>query len=62
MEAPKQIKPKGPNDYLEVMTKAVFQSGISWRSSSRSGTGSGKPSSASTPRRSVTWTHRMSTV
>jgi DNA-3-methyladenine glycosylase I len=31
MEAPKQIKPKGPNDYLEVMTKAVFQSGISWR-------------------------------
>ncbi|HEX9236060.1 MAG TPA: DNA-3-methyladenine glycosylase I [Actinomycetota bacterium] len=31
MEAPKQIKPKGPADYLEVMTKAVFQSGISWR-------------------------------
>ena len=31
MEAPKQIRPKGPGDYLEVMTKAVFQSGISWR-------------------------------
>ena len=31
MEAPKQIKPKGPADYLEVMTKAVFQSGISWK-------------------------------
>lgn len=31
MEAPKQIKPKGPDDYFEVMTKAVFQSGISWR-------------------------------
>src|SRR5436190_1719262 len=31
MEAPKQIKPKGPADYLEVMTKTVFQSGISWR-------------------------------
>jgi DNA-3-methyladenine glycosylase I len=31
MEAPKQIKPKDPADYLEVMTKAVFQSGISWR-------------------------------
>jgi hypothetical protein len=31
MEAPKQIKPKRLNDYLEVMTKAAFQSGISWR-------------------------------
>ena len=31
MEAPKQIKPKGLADYLEVMTKAAFQSGISWR-------------------------------
>ena len=31
MEAPKQIRPKSLNDYLEVMTKAVFQSGISWR-------------------------------
>jgi hypothetical protein len=31
MEGPKQIRPKGLNDYLEVMTKAVFQSGISWR-------------------------------
>ena len=31
MEAPKRIKPKGPGDYLEVMTKAAFQSGISWQ-------------------------------
>ncbi len=31
MEAPKQIKPAGLADYLEVMTKAAFQSGISWR-------------------------------
>ena len=31
MEGPKQIRPKSLNDYLEVMTKAVFQSGISWR-------------------------------
>ena len=31
MEGPKQIKPKRLNDYLEVMTKAAFQSGISWR-------------------------------
>jgi DNA-3-methyladenine glycosylase I len=28
--APPQVKPKGLADYLEVMTKAVFQSGISW--------------------------------
>jgi 3-methyladenine DNA glycosylase Tag len=31
MEAPKQIRPKRLNDYLEVMSKAVFQSGISWQ-------------------------------
>jgi len=29
--APEQIQPRGPADYLEVMTKAVFQSGISWK-------------------------------
>ena len=28
---PTRIKPKGLADYFEVMTKAVFQSGISWR-------------------------------
>jgi DNA-3-methyladenine glycosylase I len=28
--APKKIKPKELADYFEVMTKAVFQSGISW--------------------------------
>jgi 3-methyladenine DNA glycosylase Tag len=31
MEAPRQIRPRGTADYLEVMTKAVFQSGISWK-------------------------------
>jgi len=30
-KAPKKIRPKSPDDYLEVMTKAVFQSGMSWR-------------------------------
>ena len=30
-EAPPQIVPESLNDYLEVMTKAVFQSGMSWR-------------------------------
>jgi DNA-3-methyladenine glycosylase I len=29
--APTQIKPKSVDDYFEVMTKAVFQSGISWK-------------------------------
>jgi 3-methyladenine DNA glycosylase Tag len=28
---PEQIKPTSLDDYLEVMTKAVFQSGISWK-------------------------------
>jgi hypothetical protein len=31
MEAPKRIRPKSLANYLEVMTKAVFQSGISWQ-------------------------------
>ena len=31
MEEPKQIKPRGLADYLEVMSKSVFQTGISWR-------------------------------
>ena len=30
-QAPKQITPKALGDYLEVMSKAVFQTGISWR-------------------------------
>jgi 3-methyladenine DNA glycosylase Tag len=29
--APPQIRPKRLGDYLDVMSKAVFQSGISWR-------------------------------
>lgn len=31
MEAPQQIQPGGLGDYLEVMSKAVFQTGISWQ-------------------------------
>ncbi len=31
MPAPEKIQPKSLGDYLEIMTKAVFQSGISWR-------------------------------
>src|SRR5215216_43724 len=31
MQAPEQITPKGLSDYLEVLTRAVFQSGLSWR-------------------------------
>jgi hypothetical protein len=27
---PEQIDPKGLSDYLEIMTKAVFQAGVSW--------------------------------
>jgi 3-methyladenine DNA glycosylase Tag len=30
MEAPTQITPTGLADYFEVLTKAVFQSGMSW--------------------------------
>ncbi len=30
-QPPKQIEPKSLGDYLDVMSKAVFQSGISWR-------------------------------
>ena len=31
MEGPPQITPAGLADYLDVMSKAVFQSGMSWR-------------------------------
>ena len=31
MEAPQQIKPTDLGDYLEVMSKSVFQSGMSWK-------------------------------
>jgi DNA-3-methyladenine glycosylase I len=31
MEAPKQVTPKRLGDYLEVMSKVVFQSGMSWQ-------------------------------
>jgi hypothetical protein len=30
-QAPKRIRPRSLADYLEVMTKAVFQSGMSWQ-------------------------------
>lgn len=29
--APERIKPKALADYLDVMSRAVFQSGMSWR-------------------------------
>ena len=29
--APEKINPKSLGDYLEVMSKAIFQAGISWR-------------------------------
>jgi 3-methyladenine DNA glycosylase Tag len=31
MPAPERIQPNSLGDYLEIMTKAVFQSGISWK-------------------------------
>ena len=31
MPSPEKIQPTSLSDYLEIMTKAVFQSGISWR-------------------------------
>ena len=31
MHVPEKIEPSGLADYLEIMTKSVFQSGISWR-------------------------------
>jgi 3-methyladenine DNA glycosylase Tag len=31
MEAPARIRPKSPDDYLEQLSKGVFQAGISWR-------------------------------
>lgn len=31
MQAPRKIRPKDLADYLEVMTRAIFQAGISWR-------------------------------
>ncbi len=31
MPEPERMQPKGLGDYLEIMSKAVFQSGISWK-------------------------------
>jgi 3-methyladenine DNA glycosylase Tag len=31
MEGPRKIKPQSLADYLEVMSKSVFQAGISWK-------------------------------
>ncbi len=31
MEGPRKIKPESLADYLEVMSKSVFQTGISWK-------------------------------
>jgi 3-methyladenine DNA glycosylase Tag len=34
-DIPEVIHPKGLSDYLEVLTRAVFQSGVSWRQIAR---------------------------
>lgn len=31
MEIPQRIEPQGPNEYLDIMSKSVFQSGLSWK-------------------------------
>ncbi len=31
MNEPQKIHPRSPGDYLEVMSKSVFQTGISWK-------------------------------
>ena len=31
MQAPDRIQPQGPGDYLEIMSKVVFQSGMSYK-------------------------------
>jgi len=31
VKAPEKVRPRGLADYLDVMTRAVFQSGMSWR-------------------------------
>jgi len=31
MKPPAKIEPRGLADYLEVMSKAVFHTGMSWR-------------------------------
>ena len=31
MQAPERIEPQGSADYLEVMSRSVFQAGISWK-------------------------------
>ncbi|HKF80593.1 MAG TPA: DNA-3-methyladenine glycosylase I [Thermoleophilaceae bacterium] len=31
MPAPRKIRPRGLADYLEVLTRAVFQAGLNWR-------------------------------
>lgn len=31
MQEPERIQPETLGDYLEIMSKAVFQSGISWK-------------------------------
>ena len=31
MSIPERIKPQALSDYLEIMSKAVFQAGVSWK-------------------------------
>jgi len=48
IQAPGQIKPKGSGDYLEVMSKVVFQSGMSYRLWNQNGRASETGSTGST--------------
>ncbi len=48
MQAPGQIKPKGSGDYLGVMSKVVFQSGMSYRLWNQNGRASETGSTGST--------------
>ena len=43
MQAPERIEPRSLADYLEVMSKSVFQTGISWRVGTPSGPASSRP-------------------
>jgi len=50
MVAPQKISPKGLSDYLEVMSKAAFQAGISWQVVEKNGRALRQPSIISTRR------------
>src|SRR3982074_2841805 len=51
MEGPPRIDPKNLADYLDILTRAVFQSGISWRLVEAKGPGTREALYAFDPRR-----------